>query len=43
MGYEAGGGAGGPTELALSSNSWQGLWRVLEKSVDPVRVFVENE
>lgn len=43
MGHEAGGGAGGPTELALSSNSWQGLWRVLEKSVDPVRVFVENE
>lgn len=42
-GREAGGGAGGPNELALSSNCWQGLWRVLEKSVDPVRVCVENE
>lgn len=42
-GYEAGEGAGGPTELALFSNCWQGLWRVLEKSVDPVRVCVENE
>lgn len=42
-GCEAGGGAGGPNELALSSNCWQGLWRVLEKSVDPVRVCVENE
>lgn len=42
-GTKPGGGAGGPTELALSSNSWQGLWKVLEKSVDPVRVSVENE
>lgn len=42
-GHEAGGGAGGPAELALPSNCWQGLWRVLEKSVDPVRVCVENE
>lgn len=42
-GHEAGGGAGGPTELALSSNSWQGLWKVLETSVDPVRLSVENE
>lgn len=42
-GHKAGGGAGGPTELALFSNGWQGLWKVLEKSVDPVRVNVENE
>lgn len=42
-GHEAEGGAGCPTELALSSNCWQGLWRVLEKSVDPVRVCVGNE
>lgn len=27
----------------LCPNCWQGLWRVLEKSVDPVRVCVENE
>lgn len=42
-GHEAEGGAGCPTELALSSNCWQGLWRVLEKSVDPVRVCIGNE
>lgn len=30
----------GEEEVPLS---WRGLWRVLGKSVDPVRVYVETE